>query len=67
MPNENIINQLLLWADRVEHGAAERQRLAEEREEAEYRAVQIEMDDITRRNEDQRGWNYESVSKASNC
>ena len=59
MPNENIIQQLLLWAERVEHDAAERQRLAEEREEAEYRAVQIEMDNITKRNGEQERWNYD--------
>ena len=59
MPNENIIQQLLLWAERVEHDAAERIRLAEEREEAEWRAVQIEMDNITKRNEEQERWNYD--------
>ena len=37
--------------------------LAEEREEAEWRAVQIEMDNITRRNEEQRHWNYENVGR----
>lgn len=65
--NDYIISLLLEWAQRVEQSAEERRRLAEEREEAELRAVQIEMDNITKRNAEQERWNCESVSKASDC
>lgn len=65
--NDYIISILLEWSQRVEQSAETRRRLAEEREEAELRAVQIEMDNITKRNEEQGRWNCESVSKASNC
>ena len=65
--NDYIISLLLEWSQRVEQSAEERRRLAEEREEAEWRAVQIEMDNITRHNEEQERWNCESVSKANDC
>ena len=60
--NDYVISLLLNWSQRVQQSAEERRRLAEEREEAEWRAVQIEMDNITRRNEEQRHWNYENVN-----
>ena len=67
--NDYVISLLLNWSQRVQQSAEERRRLAEEREEADWRAVQIEMDNITRRrdlseaiNEEQRHWNYENVS-----
>ena len=59
--NDYVISLLLDWSQRVEQSAKERRRLAEEREEAEWRAVQIEMDNITKRNEEQRHWNSEQV------
>ena len=59
--NDYVISLLLDWSQRVEQSAKERGRLAEEREEAEWRAVQIEMDNITKRNEEQRHWNSEQV------
>ena len=58
--NDYVISLLLDWSQRVEQSAEERSRLAEEREEAEWRAVQIELDNITKRNEEQRRWNCES-------
>jgi hypothetical protein len=48
--NDYVISLLLEWSQRVEQSAEERRRLAEEREEAEERAIQIEIDNITRRN-----------------
>ena len=60
--NDYVISLLLNWSQRVQQSAEERRRLAEEREEAEWRAVQIEMDNITRCNEEQRHWNYENVN-----
>ena len=65
--NDYVISLLLEWSQRVEQSAEERRRLAEEREEAEWRAIQIEMDNITKCNEEQGRWNCESASKASNC
>ena len=66
--NDYVISLLLDWSQRVEQrcerseqSAEERSRLAEEREEAEWRAVQIELDNITKRNEEQRHWNSEQV------
>ena len=59
--NDYVISLLLDWSQRVEQSAEERRRLAEEREEAEWRAVQIELDNITKRNEEQRHWNSEQV------
>ena len=56
--NDYIVSLLLEWSQRVEQSAEERRRLAEEREEAEWRAVQIEMDNITKRNGEQERWNY---------
>ena len=61
--NDYVISLLLSWSQRVQQSAEERRRLAEEREEAEWRGVQIEMDNITRRNEEQRHWNYENVGR----
>ena len=57
--NDYIVSLLLEWSQRVEQSAEERRRLAEEREEAEWRAVQIEIDNITRRNVEQGRWNYD--------
>lgn len=48
--NDYIISLLLEWSQRVEQSAEERRRIAEEREEAEWRASQIEIDNITKRN-----------------
>ena len=59
--NDYVISLLLDWSQRVEQSAEERRRLAEEREESEWRAVQIELDNITKRNEEQRHWNSEQV------
>ena len=59
--NDYVISLLLDWSQRVEQSAEERSRLAEEREEAEWRAVRIELDNITKRNEEQRHWNSEQV------
>ena len=59
--NDYVISLLLDWSQRVEQSAEERRRLAEERGEAEWRAVQIELDNITKRNEEQRHWNSEQV------
>lgn len=57
--NDYIVSLLLEWSQRVEQSAEERRRLAEEREEAEERAIQIEIDNITRRNVEQGRWNYD--------
>ena len=57
--NDYIVSLLLDWSQRVEQSAEERRRLAEEREEAEERAIQIEIDNITRRNVEQGRWNYD--------
>ena len=57
--NDYIVSLLLEWSQRVEQSAEERRRLAEEREEAEERAIQIEIDNITRRNAEQGRWNYD--------
>ena len=57
--NDYIVSLLLEWSQRVEQSAEERRRLAEEREEAEERAIQIEIDNITRRNAEQGRWHYD--------